>query len=157
MSTTLREAKDSDSSGIIALIDACYREYPPNILDVDAEEPELRAPASKYPAFWVVEDAQGGIVGCIALQIREPGQRIELKKCYVHSSQRGLGLGRLMVEKVEDWARQNQCSEVELWTDTRFRLAHRVYSALGYEASGRTRDLNDLSETTEFHFLKRLD
>jgi hypothetical protein len=62
-----------------------------------------------------------------------------------------------MVEKVEDWARENQCSEVELWTDTRFRLAHRVYSALGYEASGRTRDLNDLSETTEFHFLKQLD
>lgn len=157
MSTSLRPAEDTDSDGIIALIDACYREYPPNILDVDAEEPELRAPASKYPAFWVVEDAQAAIVGCIALQIREPKQLIELKKCYVHRSQRGLGLGRLLVEQVEDWARQNQCQEVELWTDTRFQLAHRVYSALGYEPSGRTRDLNDLSETTEFHFLKQLD
>jgi GNAT superfamily N-acetyltransferase len=156
MSTTLRPATNADSSGIIVLIDACYKEYPPNILDVDGEEPELRTPATSYPAFWVVEDSHGAIVGCIALQIREPQQRIELKKCYVHSSQRGQGLGRQLVETVESWARIHGCNEVELWTDTRFRLAHRVYSALGYEASGRTRDLNDLSETTEFHFSKRL-
>jgi len=157
MSTTLRKAVDTDSDGIIALIESCYREYPPNILDVDGEEPELRTPAQSFPAFWVVEDSQDGVVGCIALQIRVPGLRIELKKCYVHSSQRGLGLGRQLVEQVEDWARAHACAEVELWTDTRFHLAHRVYRALGYEASGRTRDLLDLSETTEFHFQKRLD
>jgi len=75
----------------------------------------------------------------------------------VHSSQRGLGLGRQLVEVVEDWARAHSCFEVELWTDTRFKLAHRVYTALGYVPSGRTRELNDLSDTTEFHFLKRLD
>ncbi|MCP4091859.1 MAG: GNAT family N-acetyltransferase [Planctomycetes bacterium] len=156
MSLEVREAVDEDSEGIIALIDSCYREYPPNILDVDLEEPELRAPASRYPAFWVIEDEVGQIVGCIALQVREPQQRIELKKCYVHKSQRGAGLGRDLVQQVEDWARAQGCPEVELWTDTRFKLAHRVYTALGYEPSGRTRDLHDLSQTTEFHFLKNL-
>jgi putative acetyltransferase len=156
MSLTLREAVDEDSEGIIALIDSCYREYPPNILDVDGEEPELRAPASRYPAFWVVEDGSAQVVGCIALQIREPLELIELKKCYVHSSERGTGLGRQLVEQVEAWARTNGYPQVELWTDTRFKLAHRVYTALGYQPSGRTRDLNDISETTEFHFLKTL-
>jgi|FLOH01.1.fsa_nt_gi putative acetyltransferase len=156
MSTTLRRAVDPDSDGIIALIEACYREYPPNILDVDGEEPELRTPAQSFPAFWVVEDAQKRIVGCIAVQMRVPELRVELKKCYVHRSQRGLGLGRQLVERVEEWARAHACAEVELWTDTRFHLAHRVYQVLGYQPSGRTRDLLDLSETTEFHFLKRL-
>jgi len=156
MSLTVREAVDADSDGIIALIDSCYREYPPNILDLDAEEPELRAPASRYPAFWVVDGEDGQIVGCIALQVCEPRQRVELKKCYVHASQRGSGLGRLLVEQVEDWARAEGCTQVELLTDTRFKLAHRVYAALGYQATGRTRDLNDLSQTTEFHFLKNL-
>ena len=156
MMLKIRAAVDEDSEGIIALIDSCYREYPPNILDVDGEEPELRAPASRYPAFWVVEDEQAQVVGCIALQIREPQRLIELKKCYVHQSQRGTGMGRQLVEQVEDWARVNCCPQVELWTDTRFKLAHRVYTALGYQPSGRTRELNDISDTTEFHFLKTL-
>ena len=38
MTETLRPATDDDSAGIIALIAACYAEYPPNVLDVDAEE-----------------------------------------------------------------------------------------------------------------------
>ncbi len=157
MSAALRVAVDADSAGIIELIDSCYKEYPPNILDVDAEEPELRTPASSYPAFWVIENEDKAVVGCIALQVREPQKRIELKKCYVHSSERGQGLGRELVQAVEDWARANGYPEVELWTDTRFKLAHRVYTALGYQPSGRTRELHDLSETTEFHFLKVLD
>ena len=48
------------------------------------------------------------------------------------------------------------CTAVELWTDTRFTLAHRVYQALGYRPSGRTRELHDLSQTTEYHYAKRL-
>ena len=117
----------------------------------------MRTPASSYPAFWVIENEDKAVVGCIALQVREPQKRIELKKCYVHSSERGQGLGRELVQAVEDWARANGYPEVELWTDTRFKLAHRVYTALGYQPSGRTRELHDLSETTEFHFLKVLD
>jgi len=151
-----REAVDGDSEGIIALIAACYAEYPPNILDVDAEEPELRAPASRFEAFWVLEAESGSIVGCIALATLIPGQRIELKKCYVSSELRGGGWGRQLIEKVEDWARQRSIPEVELWTDTRFTLAHKVYAKIGYRQTGETRDLHDLSQTTEYRFLKTL-
>lgn len=152
----LRDAVDADSAGIIALIEACYAEYPPNVLDVDAEEPELRAPASRFEAFWVLEEAGGRIVGCIALATLIPGQRIELKKCYVAHDLRGGGWGRLLIEQVEAWARQRDIAEVELWTDTRFTLAHKVYAKIGYAQTGETRDLHDLSQTTEFRFLKTL-
>ncbi|MGB0953882.1 MAG: GNAT family N-acetyltransferase [Planctomycetota bacterium] len=151
-----RPAVDADSEGIIALIAACYAEYPPNVLDVDAEEPELRAPASRFEAFWVLEDAQQGIVGCIALATLIPGQRIELKKCYVSSKLRGGGWGRRLIEQVETWARERDIPEVELWTDTRFTLAHKIYAKIGYAQTGETRDLHDLSQTTEYRFLKTL-
>lgn len=151
-----RPARDTDSEGIIALIAACYAEYPPNVLDVDAEEPELRAPASRFEAFWVLENAEGRIVGCIALATLIPGQRIELKKCYVDSNLRGGGWGRRLIEKVETWAREHAIPEVELWTDTRFTLAHKVYAKIGYVQTGLTRDLHDLSQTTEYQFLKTL-
>ena len=151
---TLRFARDEDSSGIIALIEACYAEYPPNVLDVDLEEPELRTPATSFEAFWVLEDEAKGIVGCIALSTVQPKKRIELKKCYVSSHLRGGGWGRRLIETVEAWASEHHIPEVELWSDTRMTLAHKVYAKLGYVPSGRTRDLHDISETTEFHFLK---
>ena len=151
---TLRLVRDEDSEGIIALIAACYLEYPPNVLDVDLEEPELRTPASSFEAFWVLEDEQQRIVGCIALGILEAGKRIELKKCYVSNALRGTGQGRRLIETVEAWALEHRIPEVELWSDTRMTLAHKVYAKLGYVASGRTRDLHDISETIEYHFSK---
>ena len=137
------------------MIESCFAEYPGNVLDVDAEEPELRRPRSLFPAFWVVE-ADDTILGCIAAKVVEAGRRVELKKCYVHASLRGRGWGRQLIEQVEAWAQEQGCAEVELWSDTRFDPAHKVYSATGYLASGRSRELHDLSGSVEFHFLKRL-
>jgi putative acetyltransferase len=48
-SPILRAARDDDSSGVIALVGRVFAEYPGCLLDVDAEEPELRAPASSFP------------------------------------------------------------------------------------------------------------
>lgn len=151
----LREARDDDSDGIIALIASCYAEYPPNVLDVDEEEPELRAPASLFDRFWVVEAADGRVVGSVAAERSEP-DTMELKKYYVAADQRGAGWGRRLAEQVESHARVCGCTRMELWSDTRFDLGHKVYEALGYRRSGRSRELHDLSQTTEWHFTKRL-
>ena len=50
----LRPARDSDSAGVIALIGRVFAEYPGCVLDVEAEEPELRAPATHFDRFWVL-------------------------------------------------------------------------------------------------------
>lgn len=152
---SLRRVRNEDSAGIIALIESCFAEYPGNILDVDGEEPELRQPADGFPAFWVVEDEQGSIVGCIGLGLSN-APIAELKKCYVHSSQRGQGLGRKLEQEVVAEALRRGCHAVELWTDTRFTLAHQVYEALGYRRSGQMRELHDLSQTVEYHYQKQL-
>ena len=44
----IRPGRDDDAAGFIALIEACWAEYPGCILDVEAEAPHLRALASYY-------------------------------------------------------------------------------------------------------------
>lgn len=149
----VRPATDDDATGVIDLITRVFAEYPGCVLDVDREEPELRTPASSFDRFWVVEE-NGAVVGCIACALH--GDTCELKKLYVDKPARGRGFARRLVELVEMTARDHGADLIELWSDTRFVTAHAVYERLGYQASGRTRDLHDLSNTTEYHFTKSL-
>ena len=147
----LRPARDDDADGVIALIARVFTEYPGCVLDVDKEEPELRAPASLYDRFWVLEDA-GEIVGCSACAIAPPV--VELKKIYLDARMRGQGWGRRLIELVEQEAQAHGASRLEAWSDTRFVTAHAVYRKLGYAQGPKTRFLHDLSETEEYSFSK---
>lgn len=84
------------------------------------------------------------------------GDPAELKKLYLDARLRGRGLGRELIALVEETARASGAQGIELWSDTRFKAAHAVYERCGYRKTGRTRDLHDLSNSTEFHFEKEL-
>jgi putative acetyltransferase len=155
----LRSAVDADSAGVIGLIARVYAEYPGCILDVEKEEPGLLAPASSYDRFWVLE-ANESIVGCSACYSRNtagaPLPWVELRKVYLDAALRGRGLGRLLVETAEAFADEIGASRIELWSDTRFVTAHAVYERLGYRRLAETRELHDISNSVEFHFVKHL-
>jgi GNAT superfamily N-acetyltransferase len=153
MEESIRPAVDTDSAGIIDLIASVYAEYPGNVLDVDAEEPELRSPGSSFERFWVL-DRGGEVVGCCGLETH--GDTVVLKKLYLYPELRGRGHARALVDRVESHAREVGAIRIELWTDTRFVPAHGFYAHLGYVRTGRTRDLHDLSHTTEYEFVKEL-
>ena len=57
---------------------------------------------------------------------------------------------------VEDEAKSNAATFLELWTDTRFGAAHSLYERLGFSRSRTTRALVDLSNSVEFHYRKAL-
>ena len=155
MGVKLRRARNSDSEGVIALIACVFAEYEGCVLDVDLEEPELRTPAGSFTRFWVLEHA-GEIVGCGGLVDHGPGG-VELKKLYLDSDVRGRGHAREIAGLIEEYAVAVGAPWIELWSDTRFLAAHGFYEKCGYRRTGRTRDLNDLSNTTEYHYEKRLD
>jgi GNAT superfamily N-acetyltransferase len=152
-----RPVRDTDSAALIGLIGGCWAEYPGCVLDVDGEEPWLRAPATAYAAtggtMWVVERAPA-VVACIGLVPHGP--RAELKSLYVGRAGRRQGLGARLVAMVEAEAVARGARDLELWSDTRFTDAHRLYQRLGYARTGRQRDLRDLSATTEYQFHKTL-
>lgn len=165
MTPTTRPATDADSGQIVSLIAACWVQYPGNILDIAGEEPGLRAVASHYAArqgrFWVATLAfpqAEWVVGCAGvIPTRHNAEtQAELIRLYVHPRLRRQGIARRLAALAEAQAREWGVHAIDLWSDTRFVEAHAFYRALGYSQTGGTRDLHDLSRSTEYHFIKRL-
>ena len=170
MTPTVRPATDADSGQVTALIAQCWVQYPGNVLDIQGEEPGLRAVASHYAArggrFWVaslafpqtVSPQAEWVVGCVGV-VPAPENteaQAELVKMYVHPRLRRQGLARRLAALPEATAKEWGAKAIGLWSDTRFTEAHAFYQALGYTQTGETRHLHDLSNSTEFHFIKRL-
>lgn len=155
----IRPARDDDADGLIALVEACWGEYPDIVLAVEAEVPELRAIATYFQQvagkMWVVE-AGGRIVGSVGWSPAASNGGIELRKLYVARSQRRRGLGAQLCGLVETEARARRAAFIDLWSDTRFLDAHRLYERLGFVRGARTRELHDLSATVEFYYRKEL-
>jgi N-acetylglutamate synthase-like GNAT family acetyltransferase len=159
--TGLREVRDADSAALIDLIGGCWAEYPGVVLAIDEEEPWLRRPASYYAGagatarMWVVDD-RDGLAACVGVKPLEDGAAAELKSLYVAPWARRRGLGAALVDVVERYATGRGARTVRLWSDSRFADGHRLYARLGYRRAGQ-RDLHDLSDTTEYGFVKPLD
>jgi putative acetyltransferase len=155
---SVRDARDTDCSGLVALIGGVFDEYPGCVLDLD-EMPELEAIASYFREhagqFWVAERDQR-IVGCIGYTPASDPAGVELKKLYVQSSERKSGLGARLCQLVEAAAVERGASFIDLWSDTRFTTAHAFYERRGWVKGPHTRDLFDKSNTREFYFKKLL-
>lgn len=155
----LRPVTDADADGLIELIAAAYAEHPGCVLDLPGIDADLAAPATAAARtgsrWWVVED-DGRIVAGIGAGPLSPDGLVELKRLYVAKSHRRRGVAAALVGLVEQRARDVGARAVELWSDTRFADAHRLYGRLGYIATGEQRDLHDPSHTTEQRFVRGL-
>lgn len=147
----LRQTIPEDVPGILALIGEVYSEYD-CVLDAEAEERHLLEPGPYFRArggeFWVVEE-DGRIRATVAVMLE--GDAGELKSLYVHSSLRRQGWGRRLTELAIDYARAQDKQKMILWSDTRFRDAHRLYRSMGFRETG-LRELKDSNNSIEYGF-----
>jgi len=153
----LRYARNKDAKGLIKLIDSCFKEYPNCILDVENEMIELKNIYSyfknKNGNFWVIEKNKK-IIGSMGIAPNK--KNLELHKVYISKSERRKGLARKLVLKAERYAKKNNYKKLILWSDTRFKEAHRMYLDFNYRKLNKTRKLYDISKTTEFCFEKNI-
>lgn len=154
----IRRALDGDGPGIARLIAGVFAEYP-GCVYVDAEFPELAHPASHYAAragaVWVVE-ADGAILGSFAVAATSDSAVFELSKVYLAAGVRGRGLAKILLGLALDHARDRGARAVRLWTDTRFRDAHRFYEMNGFTRMPGVRFLGDESASWEFPYARTL-
>jgi len=153
----LREGRDADAEGFIALIGACWAEYPGLILDVDGEAPELRALASWFReqgGMLCAAERDGRIIGMVGTRPLKEDAAWEICRMYVDGSTRGEGLAAALLGAVEEHARGAGAERLVLWTDTRFTRAHGFYEKHGYVRQGSIRILDDLSNSLEFRYAK---
>ncbi len=148
---SIRPGRDDDADAIIALIWACWSQYPGVKLDVDGEMPELRALATYYAgqggAFWVTDDG----AGMIATRPLEDGTW-EICRVYVHPSGHGSGLGHALLDTAERHAIAAGATRLVLWSDTRFARAHHFYEKRSYVRAGPIRVLDDISNSLEYAY-----
>lgn len=149
---TIRPVEPKDHAEIIAMIRSIYDDYDNMVLEVEKEAPHYLDPGKHFRSrggdFWVVE-RNGEIVATVAATVA--GNRAELFCLYVRQDARRQGLARRLVELVIAAAAQRGANRLEMWSDTRFTDAHRLYRNMGFTQDGE-RELHDLSDTVEYGF-----
>jgi GNAT superfamily N-acetyltransferase len=98
--------------------------------------------------FLVAEGPEGGIVGTAAVVPNGPARLV--KRVYVAPEARRAGLARALLRRVEGFGDHVR---TELWSDVRFRGAHRLYLSEGY-TPGPVRFLADPDRSVERYFAK---
>jgi GNAT superfamily N-acetyltransferase len=108
-------------------------------LGYDVAVPELRARLSRLLArsdnqFFVAE-IDDHVVAWLHATIAESietGPFVMIAGLVVASSRRGQGIGRMLMDQAEAWAKEQHCSLVRLWSTSARTGAHRFYQHLGY-------------------------
>ena len=146
-----RRVTPEDVPNVIANVGEVFAEYG-LLLNVAVDEPRLLE-ADTYcrgsgGQFWVIE--VNSVIRASGAVYLHPDAG-ELKSLYVHSTLRRRGVGRLLTQMAIDHARAAGKPRMFLWTDTRFRDAHRLYRKMGFREFG-LRVLRDSHDSTEFGF-----
>ena len=107
-----------------AYLQTLYPSESNHLIDVDA----LAAP----DAVFLVARRNGELLGSIAYWIIAPGHA-EIKRMFVRTEARGNGVGRRLLEALEDAARQRRVDRISLETGIRQPEAIGLYRASGYQ------------------------
>ncbi len=158
-SLPIRPGADTDGPGLRTLIAGVFAEYE-DCPFVDAEFPELAAPASHFRRrdgeLWVVEDGEGRLVGSLAVAATHRDGVFELFKVYLAAPLRGRGVAKRLLALAQEHARARGGRRLVLWSDTRFRDGHRFYRRNGFLRMPGTRALHDAANTLEFTFAREI-
>jgi putative acetyltransferase len=154
----IRPARDEDGPALAALIAGVFAEYE-DCPFVPAEFPELARAASHYAdrggVLWVAE-AQGRVVGSLAVTPSWRAGETELFKVYLARPWRGRGVAGRLLAHALDVSRQVGAGRMTLWSDTRFADGHRFYRRNGFLQQPGIRALHDAARTLEYRFQRIL-
>lgn len=150
---TVRAARPDDAAGVIALLTAIFAEPVNNLLTEPGEftmtEEQERvflaeqAIRPNWAAFVAVTDTTSPQI--IGLVTADGKQRRAIRHCAsvgisVAQSWRGRGVGRALMQRVVDWARDSGLvTRLELEVLTRNEVATHLYERLGFEREGLRR------------------
>jgi putative acetyltransferase len=134
---SLLRARDAESNAL----------YPP--------ESQFHIPLDRHDSddvVLLVARQNGRAIGCGALQCH--ASYAELKSIFVIAEERGRGIGRAIIERLEDEAHSLGFEVVKLETGIHSPAAIRTYESAGYERCGRFGSYKD--DPLSVYMTKRL-
>lgn len=138
----LRPATRADLPAVLALLAGEDGVVDPAAVEVtDAHERAFASiEADPRNEILVLADTAGEVVGCLQLT-RIPGlgkggaERALIEAVRIRADLRGAGLGRTLIRRTLDRAREQGCALAQLTSNKSRTDAHRFYTSLGFEAS----------------------
>jgi GNAT superfamily N-acetyltransferase len=107
--------------------------YPSSEEDVRARLAGIEA--APLHTLWVAETSDGklaGFLNAFVMRTIDTDVRVEVAALVVDDAQRSRGVGKLLIEQVESWARENGCGTIGLRSNVIRDRAHKFYERLGY-------------------------
>lgn len=106
---------------------------------------------------WFVEETPSGELVGSAVGFLDPDASLAyLGGMWVDPAHRRLGIGRMLVEQVESWARERGATRIELGVNAATLAAVRLYESCGYESTGSTRPLPSDPSVTVIELAKTI-
>jgi putative acetyltransferase len=103
---------------------------PHPIWDADLDDPDKKYKENNG-IFYILKDKEK-VIGTVAL-IPHSQEEIELKRMYLDSGYRGKGLGKMLMKKALQFAKDNQYKNVILDTWERLQSAQSLYRKFGFK------------------------
>ena len=128
---TIRRAMLADAPLLASL--AGQLSYPSAPEEVAARLREI-LPNPEH-AIFVAEGKNGEIIGYVdvfLLRTAASNARAEIAGMVVDEASRSQGIGRLLMARAEEWARETGCAEAGLRSNVIRERAHAFYENLGY-------------------------
>ena len=127
----LREARPSDAQRLVELIHELGHE-----IDEKSVTKNLRKlkKAGELPLVATLDKEVVGLIGRhLMITIHRPAPVGRIPILVVASEVRGQNIGRMLVDAVEQWCRDEGCKLMEVTSNDRRTAAHAFYRHLGYE------------------------
>jgi predicted N-acetyltransferase YhbS len=141
---TIRPARPSDAGEIAQLTTELGYE----LTEALASE-RLSRILSRSDQQFFVASADARVVGWVHVVLAEYVDAeafVVIGGLVVSANHRRLGIGRALMDRAEQWAREQECSIVRLSSSATRAAAHRFYEAIGYT-----------NIKTQYSFIKPLD
>lgn len=152
----IRLATPEDATAIAMVLREAFAEYEalytPEALTATTPPADLIRQRLAEGPTWVALRQNAAIVGTVSAVLKDEG--VYMRSMAILPTQRGLGLGRLLLQEVEVFARQHNAARLFLSTTPFLARAIRLYEQFGFQRSDD--GPHDLFGTPLFTMVKTL-
>jgi putative acetyltransferase len=137
-SITIRTIQQKDNAALAVIVRTSLAEFganKPGTVYFDPTTDALYELFQTKGSYYFVAEENGNLLGGGGIFPTEnlPEGTCELVKMYLHKDARGKGLGKLLIERCLNWAKQNGYTHVYLETMPELKQALKVYELFGFE------------------------